>query len=142
MSLSADPQFYADPNGEGGLYGGSTGTTLAAGASTTKTFAVGVGSGSTSGYATACLSARLQALDFGQSTVAGTNGLQVQIFSSSDGGTQYDTTAFAVNQTITTVASTVEAVSWEIPPGYYQCKLTNLDATNAIKVGLSLGWTA
>lgn len=140
MSLSADPTF--NPDTTGNLYGGATGTTLAASGVISQTFAFGCASGNTSGRPSAALSGRLQALDFGGSSVASTNGLQVQLYSSSDGGTTYDTLAFAVSQTIGTVASSTTVASWEIPPGYYKLVLTNLDATNAIKVAASLGYTA
>ncbi len=139
MSLPYDPQFTKDPTGTGNVYGGATGTTLAASASVTENFAVGAGSQTTSGYPVACQSARLQALCFGGSAVAATNGLQWQIFSSSDGGTTYDSVAYQSGPTIGAVASTTTAASIDLGPGQYQIKLTNLDATNAIKVALTCG---
>lgn len=139
MSLSADPTFTAGSTGN--IYGGSTGASLAASGSVSQTFAFGCSSGNTSGLPSSALSGRLQVLDFGGSAVATTNGLQVQLFSSPDGGTTYDTVAFAAAGTIATTASTTTAESWEIPPGNYKLTLTNLDATNAIKVAATLGTT-
>lgn len=142
MSLTANPQFTPDPGGVGGLYGGATGTTLAGGASVTQAFGVGAGSKTTSGYATACLSCRLQAALFAGATVAATNGLQVQVYSCSDGGpTQYDTVSYATFPQLGAVASSTTADSIDLPPGLYKAVLTNLDATNSIKVALTLGTT-
>lgn len=142
MSQLANPQFLPDPGGPGGLYGGPTGIALAAGASVTVPFAVGAAGKTTAGYPSNCLMARLQALLFAGSAVAATNGLQWQILSCSDGGTRYDASAYATGPTIPAVASTVSPASIDLPPGQYKAVLTNLDATNAVAVALSLGWLA
>lgn len=144
MSLPYDPQFAGDPtaasSGVGGLYGGSTGTALAGGASVTVTFAIGAGPKTTSGYPTSCLLARLQAILFAGGTVATTSGLSWSIFSCSDSGpTRYDTVAYASGPTVGAVASSVTGASIDLPPGCYKATLTNLDASNSINVALTLG---
>lgn len=87
------------------------------------------------------VAARLQVWNTGGVSVAATNGLQVQLFSTSD-GTNYDTIFYGVNSTITTVASTASLASWDIPPGQYKLTLTNLDVTNAVTVEVTLGTIA
>ena len=142
MSLANDPTFTKDATGN--LYGTSAGTTLNANTSVSQNFAFGTATGATAGYpgANGALSGRLQALNFGGATVNATNGMQVQLFSSSDGGTTYDTIPFGISEIIGTVVNTTTAKSWEIPPGYFKCTMLNLDPANAIKAALSLGTSA
>jgi hypothetical protein len=138
MSLSASPTFT--PGSAGNLYAS---TSLAAsGTYTSGFFYVGVsGQSGAQGSTTtgSALSGRLQIWDVA-TTVAATNGLLVQIFSTSD-GTNPDTIAYA-GFTITSLASSTVIQSLDLPPGQYKVKLTNLDATNAIAVEMTLGTTA
>jgi hypothetical protein len=138
MSLSAAPTFTA--GSAGNLVSSAS---LAAGATTTQVFYIGV-SGQTGAVGSittgSALAGRVQVWNTGGGTVASTNGLQVQILSTSD-GTNYDTIAYA-GSTITTVVSTAVRASYDLPPGQYKLSLTNLDATNAITVEASLGTTA
>ena len=121
MPLTVDPSVTL--NTRYNAYGSQT---LANAASTT--FAVDFSSSSLGGF--------VQVWDTGGSSVAATNGCQVQAFATADTGPNYDTVAFAgTNFTFTTVASTPAAQSFFLPTGKYQIKLTNLDATNAITVG-------
>jgi hypothetical protein len=142
MPLSAAPTFT--PGSTGNIYASNP---LAANASTIQgPFFIGVsGQGGSPGSATtgSALSGRVQVINTGGSAVASTNGLQVQVFSTSDGGTTYDTVAFGgTNFVITTIASTSTPLSFDLPPGQYKIKLTNLDASNAITVEVTLGTTA
>jgi hypothetical protein len=139
MSLPYTPQFSPDPHGVGGLYGGGSGASLGAGATVTVPLAIGAGTATTSGYPASCLSARLAVRLIPGATVAATAGLQVQVYSSSDGGTNYDSTAYATGPALPAVASTVASASIDLPPGQYKLALTNLDATNAVSVSASLG---
>jgi hypothetical protein len=138
MSLASATTFT--PGSSGNVYGSNA---LAGNASVTATFAVGLSGDSgppgsiTTGSA---VSGRLQVINTGGGTVATTNGCQVQVFSTSD-GTNYDTVPFIGPFVITTVVSTAEPASYELPPGQYKLKLTNLDTTNAITVEATLGTT-
>ncbi len=143
MSLPYLPQHHPDPNGVGGLYGGSGGTPLAGGASATIAMAIGAGTLSKTGYPSQCLAIRMQALCFAGATVAATNGLQVQVYSCSDSGpTEYDTIAYATMPQIGATASSVTGATIDLPPGVYEVKLTNLDANNSINVALTAGYKA
>jgi hypothetical protein len=140
MSLASAPTF--NPGSTGGIYGGAGGASLAASTSHTVQFSFGCSSGNTGSLPTSALYGRLQIIDTGGSAVAVTNGLQVQLYSSSDAGATEDSVPFVLNQTITTIASTAAAQSWDIPPGNYFLKLSNLDATYAITVTVTLGYAA
>jgi len=138
MALDHQPTFTAGSTGN--IYGSTTGTTLNANTAVTETFNFG-NSANASGTGltgAAAIAGCLQVLDFGGGTVAATNGLQVQVYRSGDGGTTYSTiayTAFVVG----TVTSVTTAGDVDLEPGFYSVKLTNLDVTNAIKVALTLG---
>jgi len=140
MSLAAAPTFT--PGSAGNLYASNS---LAANtAYTSGAWYVGVsGQSGAQGTTTtgSAVSARLQVWNTGGGTVATTNGLQVQVFSTSD-GTNYDTIAYGVNSVIATVASTAARASWDLGPGQYKLTLTNLDVTNAITVEATLGTIA
>ena len=89
------------------------------------------------------LSGRVQVINTGGGTIASTNGLQVQVFSTSDGGTTYDAVAFGgVNFVIPTTANVATPLSFDLPTGQYKIKFTNLDATNSITIEATLGTTA
>jgi hypothetical protein len=67
-------------------------------------------------------------------TVAATNGLTVQAFSTPD-GTNFDTIPFGgVNFTIAPAASSTARQTFFLPTGKYTITLTNLDATNAVTI--------
>lgn len=142
MSLTAAPTFTAGSTGN--IYGSNA---LAANTSTTQgPFYVGVSgqSGSQGSTTTgSALSGRVQVINTGGGTVATTNGLQVQVFSTSDGGTTYDSIAFGgINFIIPTTVSTAVPASFDLPPGQYKIKFTNLDVTNGITIEATLGTTA
>lgn len=142
MSLTAAPTFTAGSTGN--IYGSNS---LGAGASTTLgPFYIGVfGQSGAQGSTTtgSAVSGRIQVLNTGGATVATTNGLQVQVFSTSDGGTTYDSIAFGgVNFIIPTTASTSTPASFDLPPGQYKIKFTNVDASNSITIEATLGTTA
>jgi hypothetical protein len=65
-------------------------------------------------------------------TVAGTAGLQVQVFPKVGSTPVNDTIAGPGSFTITAVGSTAEAQSIRLGTGKYHIVLTNLDATNAL----------
>jgi hypothetical protein len=141
MSLAAAPTFT--PGSAGNIYGSNS---LAANTSyTTSAFYVGVsGQSGAAGSTTtgSAVSGRVQVWNTGGATVATTNGLQVTVFSTSD-GTNYDTIAYGgTGFVIATVASTAALASFDLPPGQYKIKLTNLDTSNAITVEITLGTTA
>jgi hypothetical protein len=120
LSLQYDPSATLSTAGNA-LSSGS----LAASASTT--FTVDFSANTLGGF--------VQCWNTGGGTVAGTNGLQVQAFSTSDTTPNYDTIAFGgINFTIPTTASTAVRQSFFLPTGKYQIKFTNLDASNAITV--------
>lgn len=139
MSLPAAPSFTV--GSAGNLYAS---TVLNANTSVTVgPFYVGVaGQTGAAGTTTtgSALAGRLQVWNTATGTVAATNGCQVQILSTSD-GTNYDTIQYA-GFTITSVASTSELQSIDLPNGQYKLKLTNLDTTNNITVEATLGTTA
>jgi len=96
-------------------------------ASGTTTFTVDFSSSSLGGF--------VQIWDT-TTTVAATNGCQVQAFATADTGPNYDTVAFAgTNFVLAPGGSSTAAQSFFLPTGKYQIKLTNLDGTNAITVG-------
>lgn len=64
-------------------------------------------------------------------TVAATSGVQVDVFRRIGSGPAVDTIA-ATTFTIPSTASTTKLVSFALPTGRYQIKLTNLDATNSV----------
>jgi hypothetical protein len=141
MALSAAPSFT--PGSVGNIYGPSS---LAGNTSTTQgPFYVGVfGQVGAQGTSTtgSALSGRVQVWNTGGGTVATTNGLQVQVFSTAD-GTNYDSVGFGgLNFVIATTASTATLQSFDLPPGQYKIKFTNLDGTNAVTVTATLGTTA
>lgn len=139
MPLTAgNPTFTAGTPGN--VYGGATGIPLAAGATTTQTFAFGTAPGSGSGLSgSSALSGLLQVLDFGGATVGNPNGLQATLFRSGD-GVNYSSVAYAgVAAVVGTVVSTTTSQDFNIEPGYYQIVLKNLDLANAIRVGVTLG---
>ena len=141
MSLSAAPTFT--PGSAGNIYSSNS---LGANTSfTTSAFYVGVSgqSGSQGSTTTgSALAGRVQVWNTGGGTVASTNGLQVTAFSTSD-GTNYDTVAFGgTGFVIATVVSTAALASFDLPPGQYKIKLTNLDVTNAITVEITIGTLA
>jgi len=89
----------------------------------------------TADFSTSSLGGFVQIWDT-TTTVAGTNGLQVQAFATADTGPNYDTVAFAgTNFILAPAGSSTGAQSFFLPTGKYQIKLTNLDGTNAITVG-------
>jgi hypothetical protein len=138
MSLPAAPTFT--PGSAGNVLPSAS---LAAGATVTKVFYVGVsGQAGAQGSITtgSAVAGRLQVWDTGGGTVAATNGLLVQILSTSDGA-NYDTIAYA-GSAITTVASTAVLASYDLQPGQYKLSLSNLDATNAVTIEATLGTTA
>lgn len=143
MPLSAAPTFT--PGSTGNIYATST---LAASASTTQgPIYIGVvNQGGSAGSTTtgAALSGRVQIIMTDSGTVAATYGLQVQVFSTSDGGTTYDAVPFAGCNFVmqTTSRNTAYPLSFDLTPGQYKIKFTNLDATNAITVQATLGTTA
>ena len=99
MALSSAPTFTA--GSAGNLIASGS---LAASTATTQVFYVGVSgqSGAAGSITTgSALAGRLQVWNTGGGTVATTNGLQVQVLSTSD-GTNYDTIAYA-GSTIGTV---------------------------------------
>jgi len=129
MSLSADPSFTV---GSTGNLIASTG--LAANTSVSATFYIGVAgqSGAAGSITTGiALFGRLQIASTPGSTVAATNGLNVNVYSTSD-GTNYDTIAYGVSSVIPSVASTVARMSWDLSPGQYKLTLQNLDTTNSL----------
>jgi hypothetical protein len=139
--LSSAPTFT--PGSAGNVYGPAS---LAANTSvTSNAFYVGVsGQSGAQGSTTtgSAVSGRLQVASTGGATVATTNGCQVQVLSSSDGGTTYDVVPYIGPFVIATVASTLESASYDLPPGQYKLKLTNLDTTNALTtVQATLGTT-
>ena len=140
MSLSSAPTYTLPSTGN--LYGGSGGTSLAAGASHSTTFAFGVSSGNTNSFPGSALFGRLDVINSPGTNVATPTGLQVQVFGSADGGTNYATVPF-INQTLASVASTVATGEWDlIPPGFYKVTLTNLDGTYATTVTITCGIAA
>lgn len=145
MALTASPTFT--PGSTGNIYGGSGGTALNSSTSyTTSAFYVGVsGQSGAQGSTTtgSALSGRVQIVNGGGEYVSSTNGLQVQVFSSSDGGTTYDTLGFGgCNFVITTVQSANSTLSFDLPPGQYKIKFTNLDGSYGVTVTATLGTTA
>jgi hypothetical protein len=141
MSLASAPTFT--PGSTGNVYAS---TALAGNASvTTSAFSVGLAGGSgppgstTTGSAVA---GRLQVLNIGGTTVAATNGCQVQIFSSSDNGVTYDTVPYLGPFIIATTQGATSVGSYDLPPGQYKLKFTNLDTSNGITVEATLGTTA
>lgn len=80
--------------------------------------------------------ARIQvSCNFG--TVAGTNGVQVDIGRYVDGGTLLDT-IFVLTFTVPGTTSTLKRQSFALPTGHYNVKYTNLDATNAVNPVIAL----
>lgn len=67
----------------------------------------------------------------GGGSVSATNGAQIDIYPAVDTGPDYDTVS-SYTTVITTIASTAAYATIKLATGKYQCKLTNLDATNAI----------
>jgi len=143
MSLSSAPTFT--PGSTGNVY---PSTTLAANASvTTSAFYVGVsGQSGAPGSTTtgSAVSGSVQVLNTGGGTVAATNGCQIQIFRSCDGGTTWDTVPYLGPFVIPTVvtSSGVQPASYDVPPGHYKVNLKNVDTSNAITVEVTLGTTA
>jgi hypothetical protein len=64
-------------------------------------------------------------------TFSTTAGLQIDIFRRIGSGPQVDSIA-AVSLLMAATASTTQDKSFALPPGRYQVKLTNLDATNSV----------
>lgn len=64
-------------------------------------------------------------------TVAATNGVQIDIGRYVDGGTNLDT-IFVMSYTVPGTTSTTKRISFALPTGHYNIKITNLDATNAV----------
>jgi hypothetical protein len=64
-------------------------------------------------------------------TVAGTNGLQVQVFPAIGSTPAYDTIP-AATMVIPGTASTTQTQTLKLPTGLYQLRLTNLDGTNPL----------
>ena len=142
MSLSAAPTITM------GSAGNITPSQLASRAGTSTTqgpFYIGVsGQSGSQGSATtgSALGGRVQVWNTGGATVAGTNGLQVTIYSTSD-GTNYDTLPFGgTGFIIPTTASTAVLQSFDLPPGQYKIVLKNLDTANAITVEATLATVA
>lgn len=69
-------------------------------------------------------------------TVAGTSGLQVDVYRRFGAGPTDDTIA-VLTFVIPSTASTTKYQSFALPAGKYSVKLTNLDATNAITVEMT-----
>ena len=141
MPLAAAPTFT--PGAAGNVYSSNT---LAGGASITPgPFYVGVsGQSGPAGSITtgSALGGRVQVWNTGGGIVAATNGLQVTVYSTSD-GTHYDTVAYGgTGFIIPTTVSTATLQSFDLPPGQYQINLKNLDATNAVTVEVTLGTLA
>lgn len=82
---------------------------------------------------------RCQVKNTGGGSVSATNGLKVEAFGLFGAGPTADTIAFP-SFTITTVVSTANYQSFELPPGKWRVKLTNLDASNAVTVEATT-WT-
>lgn len=80
--------------------------------------------------------AQVQVKNVGGGSVAGTNGLQVDVFRRFGGGPTDDTIAM-MTFVIPTTVSTTKYQSFSLPTGKYDIKLTNLDASNAITVEMT-----
>jgi hypothetical protein len=80
--------------------------------------------------------AQIQVKNTGGGSVAGTNGLQVDVFRRFGAGPTDDTISI-LTFIITTTASTTKYQSFTLPTGKYDIKLTNLDASNAITVEMT-----
>jgi hypothetical protein len=142
LGLSAAPTFTV-ATAAGNVLAAQT--LAASTAVTSSVFYVGTaGQSGAAGTTTtgSALSGRLQVWCGGNTAVAAVSGLQVQVFSTSD-GTKYDSVPYAVNGVIAAVISTTTVQSWDLPPGQYKLTVTNLDATNSLlNVEASLGTTA
>ena len=123
MPLPNDPSFTA----------GTTGNILsarplAAAANVTFTFNV-----------SNVLYGQLQVLNLGPATVSSTTGVTLQVYRTVD-GTNYDTVVYGgINILIPTVAATQESSSYDLGPGLYLGKLTNVDAAYQTTVTVTLG---
>jgi hypothetical protein len=80
--------------------------------------------------------ARLQVKNTGGGTVAGTNGVQVDVFRYVDGSTSNPDTVSIRSFVIPTTVSVTKYRSLALPTGHYKILLTNLDTTNAVTVSV------
>ncbi len=139
MSLSTAPTFTT--GSAGNLISSES---LVASGTVSATFYIAV-AGQTGAQGTtatgAAIYGRVQVWNTGGSSVSATNGVLTQVFATSD-GTNYDTVPFGAQYIITTVASTPERQSFDLPPGQYKLTLTNLDGTYATTVEATLGTAA
>ena len=140
--LPATTTFF--PGSVGNLIAAAT--TLALSGVSSTPFVVGVnGNSGAQGSITtgSAVGGRLQ-VKCVYGTVAATAGLRIQVLSSSDTGpTVLDTIGIGgCDVTQTAVTSTTVTQSFDLSPGQYSLKLTNLDATNAVTVTATLGTTA
>jgi len=90
------------------------------------------GTGTNAGY----FGVDVQVKNTGGGTVAGTNGCQVSVYRTFGATPAIDTIPI-FQVIIPTVTSTASYSSFHLETGRYQIALTNLDATNAITVGIS-----
>ena len=141
MPLSASPTFT--PGSPGNVVPAST--TVTSGTPVTATFAIGLsGDSGAQGTTTtgSAIAGRVQVWNTGGASVSTTNGLQVQVFSTSD-GTNYDTLPYGgINFVITTVASTAQYQSFDLPPGQYKISVSNLDTSHTTNAQVTLGTIA
>jgi hypothetical protein len=123
MSLLADPTITY--NSAGNVLAGTT--SIAASSSST---------GNIVDFSTSLLGGDICVRATGGSTVASTNGCQIQIFKAGDSSPHYDTVA-TFTQTLAMTASTASQLTISVPTGKYSVSLTNLDSTNAITAGIT-----
>ena len=122
MPLSSDPSVTY--NAEGNIL--ATSTSLGASASNT---------GNIVDFSSSSLGGWVEIYSKGGSSVAATNGCQVSVYAAGS-TTTYGTIAI-YSPSIANTANTVALLSILLPTGKYSITLTNLDATNAITVGIT-----
>jgi hypothetical protein len=123
MPLSSDPSVTY--NSQGNIL--ATSTSVAASSSR---------SGSIVDFSSNSLGGWVQVTPTGGTAVAPTNGCQVSIYAAGDSTPHYDYYPI-IQQTIAVVANTATPLSFLLPTAKYSVSIVNLDATNAITVGIT-----
>jgi hypothetical protein len=70
-------------------------------------------------------------------TIAATRGVRIDIFNRYASGPTTSASAFYSTTLPSATASTAETATIRLPPGKYNIKITNLDATNAVVVEIT-----
>jgi hypothetical protein len=123
MSLSADPSITY--NSEGNIL--ATSTSIAAS---------GTSSGNIVDYS-ASLGGWVTVTYTGGSSVAGTNGVTIDVFPATDSTPHYASTANPAFGPLAVTASTTLRYTFWLGMGKYSISLVNADATNAITAGIT-----